>query len=485
MKAQPIKPAPTILEACSEVFADSFRDAKTWNPWFAFLAALFGLPMTPEQLAIYQQCTGRVDPPTTPASEGWLVCGRRSGKSFAMALCAVYLGCFREYRPYLQRGQRATIMVVAQDRKAVRNVFNFIDGLLRGSPMLERMIQRETLDTFELRNQVNIEIQTASHRSTRGYAIPVVIADEVSFWPTDSASESDEEILSALKPGMAQFPNRLLLCGSSPYAKRGALYEAHKRYFGKDDDGVMVWQASTTFMNPLIDQAWVDREIAKDPVKNAAEYGATFRSDVDNFVSRDAVDAVTVKGRIELPPKPGVVYTAFTDPNSGGADAFTLSIAHMEDGVAVEDLLRGSNNPNPEMVVAEYAKILQHYGISVVYSDNHAKGWVTENWSKHGGIEKRPAFGPKTEIYAELLPWLNSRKIQILDHPKRSAQLIALERSISRTGHETISHPPNAHDDLINATAGALMTAARNATLKQRIPIIAPFVVSNGPHNFP
>lgn len=78
----------------------------------------------------------------------------------------------------------------------------------------------------------------------------MVIADEVSFWPTDSASKSDEEILSALKPGMAQFPNCLLLCGSSPYAKRGALYEAHKRYFGKDDDGVMVWQASTTFMNP-------------------------------------------------------------------------------------------------------------------------------------------------------------------------------------------------------------------------------------------
>ena len=140
----------------------------------------------------------------------------------------------------------------------------------------------------------------------------------------------------------------------------------------------------------------------------------------------------------------------------------------MEDSVAsVEDLLRGSNNPNPEMVVAEYAKILQHYGVSVVYSDNHAKGWVTENWSKHGGIEKRPSFGPKTEIYAELLPWLEfTWKIQILDHPKRAAQLIALERTISRTGHETISHPPNAHDDLINATAGALMTAARNATLE-------------------
>ena len=439
MKAQPIQPPPTIIEACQEVFAECFKDPKTWQSWFSFFAALFGLPMTPEQLAIYQQCTGRTDPPTAPASEGWLVCGRRSGKSFAMALAAVYLGCFGNIARICSAVSAPPSWSLLKTEKAARNVFGFIDGLLRGSPMLERIIQRETIDTFELRNQVNIEIQTASHRSTRGYAIPAVIADEVSFWPADNSSEPDEEILSALKGGMAQFPNRLLLCGSSPYAKRGALYEAHKRYFGKDEDGVLVWQAATTFINPLIDQAFVDREIARDPIKNSAEYGATFHTDVDSFVSRDAVEAVTVKRRIELPPETRHYLHAFTDPNSGGAGRFPLLIAHMEGGVAVEDLLRGSDNPNPEAVVAEYAKILRHYGIAVVYSDNHAKGWVTENWSKHGGIEKRPAFGPKTEIYAELLPWLNSRKIQLLDHPKRSAQLIALERSISRTGHDDIA----------------------------------------------
>ena len=64
-----------ILHAIGDpnVFAPSFRDKRTWEAWFAFLAALFGLPLTHEQAQVYTQCTGRTEPPTTPASEAWLV----------------------------------------------------------------------------------------------------------------------------------------------------------------------------------------------------------------------------------------------------------------------------------------------------------------------------------------------------------------------------------------------------------------------------
>jgi hypothetical protein len=34
--------------------------------------------MTDEQLPIYKQCTGRTEPLTSPAAEGWLVCGREA-----------------------------------------------------------------------------------------------------------------------------------------------------------------------------------------------------------------------------------------------------------------------------------------------------------------------------------------------------------------------------------------------------------------------
>src|SRR6516164_3069941 len=98
----------TLLDAIDDpqLFAPWFRDRSTWASWFAFLRALFALPLTPEQLAIYQQCTNRAAPPSTPASEGWLVCGRRSGKSFMLALCAVYLAAFYSYRQFLAPGER-------------------------------------------------------------------------------------------------------------------------------------------------------------------------------------------------------------------------------------------------------------------------------------------------------------------------------------------------------------------------------------------
>lgn len=83
----------TILDAMSDrnLFAPWFKDPASWAAWRAWLAALFALPMTPEQFAVYKQCTGRSDPPSSPAQEGWLVCGRRAGKSFILALVAVFL----------------------------------------------------------------------------------------------------------------------------------------------------------------------------------------------------------------------------------------------------------------------------------------------------------------------------------------------------------------------------------------------------------
>src|SRR5215475_3675258 len=106
----------TILDAIDDrnLFAPWFRDRATWLSWRVFLCALFALPMTAEQLAIYRQCTGRSEAPTAAASEAWLICGRRAGKSFTLALVAVFLAAFYVYRRYLARGERGTVMIIAR-----------------------------------------------------------------------------------------------------------------------------------------------------------------------------------------------------------------------------------------------------------------------------------------------------------------------------------------------------------------------------------
>jgi hypothetical protein len=81
-----------LLQACQDqkLFGRWFKEPATWESWFAFIAALFALSMSTEQLAIYQRHTGRQTPPAAPIAEGWLVCGRRAGKSFVLAVIAVW-----------------------------------------------------------------------------------------------------------------------------------------------------------------------------------------------------------------------------------------------------------------------------------------------------------------------------------------------------------------------------------------------------------
>src|SRR5437660_134718 len=107
-----------LLQSCDDeqLFRPWFRDRATWEAWFAFIAALFALEMTREQLYAYRQHTGRTAPPASTLTEAWLVCGRRAGKSFILALIAVYLACFRDYRPFLTPGERATVLIIATDR---------------------------------------------------------------------------------------------------------------------------------------------------------------------------------------------------------------------------------------------------------------------------------------------------------------------------------------------------------------------------------
>jgi hypothetical protein len=170
-----------ILHALDDdhVFGGQFRDPATWAAWRAFLATLFALPMTDEQLAVYCECTGRTTAPTAAFVEAWLVCGRRAGKSFMLALTAIYIAVFRDWRPYLAAGERATIMIIAADRRQARTIMRYILGLLRSVPMLARTIESERAESIDLANKVTIEIHTASFKTTRGYTIVAALCDEI------------------------------------------------------------------------------------------------------------------------------------------------------------------------------------------------------------------------------------------------------------------------------------------------------------------
>ncbi len=103
----PTQSAVTIIGSVydPELFGPWFKRRESWAAWFVFLRALFALPMSAAELEIFQKHTGRTEPSPEPATEAWLVCGRRSGKSFILALVAVYLSVFRglETFPHARR----------------------------------------------------------------------------------------------------------------------------------------------------------------------------------------------------------------------------------------------------------------------------------------------------------------------------------------------------------------------------------------------
>ena len=453
----------TLLEAMADrnLFAPWFRDSTTWAAWRAFIAALFALPMTPEQLTIYQQSTGRVAPPQQSATEAWLICGRRAGKSFILALCAVYLACFFDYRRHLAPGERGTVLIIATNSKQARVIVRYIRALLTHIPMLAKLIERETADAFDLSNSVTIEVHPASAKSTRGYAVVAALLDEVAFFPTDDSANPDYDILDAIRPGMATIPNAMLLCASSPYARRGALWDAHRRHFGRDGDPVLVWRAPTRTMNPSVSQQVIDAAAERDPASAAAEWLAEFRSDIESFINREAVEACIAWGVRERAPMQSVRYYGFVDPSGGSADSMTLATGHREDDIVVVDALREIKPPfSPESAVAEFSELLKSYHVIKITGDRYAGEWPRERFREHG-IVYEPAQKPKSDLYRDLLPAINSRKLDLLDDARLLTQLVSLERRTARGGRDSIDHAPGAHDDLANCVAG-LAAATRS-----------------------
>jgi hypothetical protein len=342
-----------------------------------------------------------------------------------------------------------------------------VRGLLTSTPLLAQRIERETDTAIDLLGDVSIEVTTCSSRTTRGYSFCLVIGDEAAFWKSETSSEPDVEVLQAVRPGLSTLPGARLICISSPYARRGVLWQAFKAHHGRDDDPVVVWVAGSQTMNPALDPGVVAAAYEADPASAAAEYGAQFRTDVAAFVSREVLDACIVPGRQSLPPCSQFAYHAFVDPSGGSQDSFTLAIAHAETegdaAVAVLDDVEEVRPPfSPEAVVGEFTTTLRRYRCDHVVGDRYAGEWVAEQFRKHG-VDYVPSEKPKSDIYKESLPMFTSGRVRLLDQLRLAAQFLGLERRTARGGKDSIDHGPSGHDDVCNSAAGALVLAATQA----------------------
>jgi hypothetical protein len=462
------KPAEVTVLDLMDRLPQWFK-GESWAVWRICLSAMFNLPMSEAEQAIYTRHTGRATRPTEAARETWILCGRRAGKTLAAALTSLWCAAFRSYRGILVPGERGLLMCIGPDRRQARVALRYLDAFFQHVPGLAALVERRTQEAIHLRTGISIEVHTASFRSTRGYTIVAFVGDEVCFWRDESSANPDTEILNAIRPAQATVPGAVRLCISSPYARRGEAWRAYSAHWGREGDPILVWNSDTLTMNPTVPEAIVREAFEADPDVAASEYGqgglVRFRADVETFVSREVLEASVVPGRIVVPPISTERYAAFADPAGGsGADSFTWAIAHSEQRekrrVVVLDAVEERRPPfSPEQTVQECAGHLAVYGVSSIVGDRYAGSWPAEQFAKQR-VTYEASERVKSDIYRDALPLLTSGLVELLDHPKLAAQLQQLERRTARGGRDSIDHGPNGHDDLANSACGALLLAA-------------------------
>jgi hypothetical protein len=438
-----------------------FRDLTTWRAWLVFLRAAYGLPLNDDDRACFQRHTGRSE--YRPSPGGWpeVVCivGRQSGKTRIAATVAAF-----EAATAVQEGDGTELyaLLVAQDqRSSVRTVFRYARAPFDRVPMLAQVVTNTTADTLALANACTLAAYPARPAAVRGLRARVIVLDELAFYRSSDNTPNDAEMLRAVRPCLATTGGKLFIL-SSPYAQSGALYDLHRKHFGRNDSSVLVWQASAPDMNPTLSRDYLARMAQDDPEAHRSEVLGEFRAGVSTFLDPEVVAASVETGVRERPPMPGVSYVSFDDPASGsgaGADAWSKGISHREGDRVVLDVLRAWMPPfNPSGVIAESAALSKAYGLHATTGDRYAPGFVLEGFRAHG-ITYAPSTMDRSSLYLELLPLLNAGRVRLLDLPDLLRELRGLERRRGTAGRDRVDHPPGQHDDRANAVAGALVLA--------------------------
>lgn len=107
----------------------------------------------------------------------------------------------------------------------------------------------------------------------------------------------------------------------------------------------------------------------------------------------------------------------------------------------------------------KFCGLLHSYQIHQVIGDRYGGEFPRELFRKHA-VSYEPSAKPKSDLYLNFLPLLNSKRADLLDHDRLVNQLVGLERRTARGGRDSIDHAPGGHDDIANAVAGVCVNAA-------------------------
>jgi hypothetical protein len=426
------------------------------------LKALDGLAMTDEEIESYCRATGRTSYlPGVFHRDGVLIAGRRFGKTHHIACpVACYAAAFQTYQA-LRPGERPTVVVLSVTKEQAQICWGAIVETLRNSPTLRVLVRTKRRQKMELANGVDLVVMKCDLRSVRGFSIPLCVAEEAAFWrdENDPTQNPAEEILAAIRPALLQFPRGRQLLVSSTWAKSGPVWSAYAKRLDRDEP--LVLKMSSQEGNPTLKPELLAAERERDPERYEREINAEFVDSAASLLPSDALDLCVVKGRWEVPPKPGVEYVAGLDV-AFRSDWFGFAVSHSEGERVILDVVR-SWKPAPKKaiqfvpVMEEIVTICKHYGCMRAFSDQIANEVIKQYLAAAGiMLEQVTTLGRRAAgIYATLRAKVLAGQVELLDVPELVSQLRRLEIVRSSGGQERCE-ASSGHDDVAIASALAI-----------------------------
>lgn len=493
---------PAIRVPFEEAISEPLLLLPAWEklspPQKSALRIFYGLSLDEEGLRHYSMFQERatfddlgfikhVEPATDYVprehDEGWAIEGRRSAKtSNFLSFILVYEALLGGHTAFASKSQQVVSFIVAQKLDVAQAIIrDFIEPLVSSSKLLEKEIVKHNTEGMAFKNGHRIAPAPPVIKNFRYFAIPVVALDECSFWYKDSESANpDFEVVRAVTPAQAQFPNRKLVGASTIWTKEGIIWEAKNAgtYGAKlpDDDerkarykNALVLVAPTPAMqNPLLsDRKWFEREYQKDPEAYKREILNIASDSVSGLFSETLLRKAVESAPAIREPQDDVFYVASLDPAFRGDD-FTFTIGHYEPEKGfVQDLLKRwspkETKLNPSVILDEVKQDLLKYHVEVIYSDQYQLESLQQLALDRGFsiIGMDFTANSKSKIFGSFLQLLRNDRIHLLRDHEQFQQFLWIQRTVGHGGYVRVSAPVGKHDDLVMVTVLCCAMAIR------------------------
>jgi hypothetical protein len=435
------------------------------QPQRVLLTAIAGLPLPPELAPLWSKHSGR-DEAYTPRqwAEVLALCGRRSGKSAHIAApLAVHEALFRDVK--LTAGEVPRVVVVAQNLRASQIVLSYVRAALRRveERLDAQIIVSETVDEIRLKNARGLDVivgcYPATVRSLRGATIVCAICDELAFWMDEDSRNPAGEVLEAIRPAMATVPGARLVMATTPWGKTGIVWDMYKDRAEHED--LLVFHSSTSSMNPMVPQKFLDREQKRDPEVFKREYLAEFVDSVSGFLAYAEIRACVDEGLARRPYDARQHYIAAVDPSARRNDPFAVVIGHAEEEQVFIDFCHAwpastlREGLSTEALLEELGALLREYQVTRAVSDQFSYEVLKGDCRRLGfTLEERPwSAQSKARAFVDFRAKVLTGKLRMVDHNAAIRELVMLEQRMATGGLMRFEAPRNLHDDLATCIA--------------------------------